>query len=1263
MKKGFLFAAAALLAAGAMNAKTIDEVRVYLNPGHGSWGPNDRPMATIPYPAIADNGGRPDTCGFYESNTNLWKVLKLGNTLEKMGVKAENIMYSRVKNGPYPYVKGAEDEELYNRNLSEICEEVDANNMDIFLSVHSNAASEGTSTNYPLYLYRGTDAEAFVEGSKDMGTTMWPIFYTNGIDVTSYYSPTQPNVRGDVSFYGSSSDRTGSNGNVYTGYLGVLKHGAQGFLSEGYFHTYQPARHRALNEHYCGQEGVRYARGLCEWLGGNAETTGYIMGTVKDLHERIQNDLFKYAAGSIDQWLPINGAVVKLYKGETVVATYTVDQNYNGVFVFEGLEPGEYTLDVTAEGYKPLFDEYKAPVTVKANETTYPLLYLESENYVAPTVVYYDYPDEINNPAIGLADEYNFGTTYREAAVAELQGKTVRRSILRGNNLYVLAIDEAKAPYIYVIDATTHEVIKTVGTEGTEGTELAVSDIALTADGVLVGCSLELCHFDDGQVKEGETRGEVNVYKWENDAEGLADGNPAIWFKSTASGNFYRAYTGNTMLYKGTLAEGTIVMTSRTASAVKIYNNIFSIVDGVQVSYGFNNKLGAGHAKDVFGDDYTIALSPINSDKFIITGSNHVAREFFITELTDKYVELAGGLIETPSAKVSYFKYAGRSLMAATDVVEGKPVVKILDITDGLNHATLVGVNTTDEATAAALTTMGLTKVTNDDDGNTTAAAIELMTVNEGGTVTRLTTEGTDQPKIPAAYAYNLTAKTEGGTVTFNFKLSADAKDVNIRIYDLGILPGGKIDFDDEDMMSDYLEIPVGAQKKGAVTITSSDFSGLADGYYGWTVAVESKKVGAPTVIYSADAMGTNARGGVAVDNDPESPFFGTIYVAKGYATGLEVFNRDYELKGTYLQNEFANNGASPFRAAVSEGKVYLTDWSDAHAGVWMFDPASGVDGVTNVFDGTMDSDGCFTNADGVAIGGGTTGISFLGKGEDRKMFIFCEDYPSGNGQTGLGYNIGTADTWNQAPSVIFEETPARMLNTNVSVAACKQGVFFSQTRGSGNNNTFAPAFIVCNHEGATVFNSGNLTDLNGCYGSGLALDNDACTMYIADENANVRVYHIDWIDGVPEFTFKYGFTMPGCSDLVQLTLDYAGNLLGFNRGKGLMVVSLPREEGEEAETPAKNPLVFKNGDITTGIDAAIDASKAVKVYPNPATDVVTVENVDNIDAVEIYNLAGAAVKADATIEGSKATLSVDNLPAGAYILKVNKQVVKLIKK
>ena len=36
----------------AQSKKTADQLRVYINPGHGSWGPNDRPCATIPYPAL-----------------------------------------------------------------------------------------------------------------------------------------------------------------------------------------------------------------------------------------------------------------------------------------------------------------------------------------------------------------------------------------------------------------------------------------------------------------------------------------------------------------------------------------------------------------------------------------------------------------------------------------------------------------------------------------------------------------------------------------------------------------------------------------------------------------------------------------------------------------------------------------------------------------------------------------------------------------------------------------------------------------------------------------------------------------------------------------------------------------------------------------------------------------------------------------------------------------------------------------------------------
>ena len=97
-------------------AQDASQLRIYLTPGHGSWGPDDRPMATIPYPATLETG-RPDTCGFYESNTNLWKTLAIGERLIANGFKKENVVHSRTQNGPYPYVAGAADAKKYNRNM------------------------------------------------------------------------------------------------------------------------------------------------------------------------------------------------------------------------------------------------------------------------------------------------------------------------------------------------------------------------------------------------------------------------------------------------------------------------------------------------------------------------------------------------------------------------------------------------------------------------------------------------------------------------------------------------------------------------------------------------------------------------------------------------------------------------------------------------------------------------------------------------------------------------------------------------------------------------------------------------------------------------------------------------------------------------------------------------------------------------------------------------------------------------------------------
>ncbi len=345
--------------------------RVYINPGHGSWGPNDRPCATIPYPMLSSTG-RPDTCGFYESNTNMWKGYELARRLQADGY---TVKLSRYGNGPYPYVAGASNAEDYNRALSEIAAEVDSWGSDMFISIHSNATTDGSITNYPLFLYRGSDAEECVQGSKDMCRAVWPYLVEcmkSGLEFQNYYT-SSTNIRGDWDFYHSHT----TNSKGYDGYLGVLKHGTPGFLSEGYFHTYQPARHRALNPDFCYQEGLRYYRGIVNYFGTKADTKGYIMGVVKDNSQTMDGyNCYNYKSGTHDAYMPVNGATVRLRDANgAFVGMYTVDKKYNGIFVFNDLQPGTYYIDLKADGYATQ-QATTNRVVVKSNATSYPILYM-----------------------------------------------------------------------------------------------------------------------------------------------------------------------------------------------------------------------------------------------------------------------------------------------------------------------------------------------------------------------------------------------------------------------------------------------------------------------------------------------------------------------------------------------------------------------------------------------------------------------------------------------------------------------------------------------------------------------------------------------------------------------------------------------------------------------------------------------------------------------------------------------------------------------
>ena len=182
---------------------------------------------------------------------------------------------------------------------------------------------------------------------------------------------------------------------------GVLRHSYPGTLVEGYFHTYQPARHRAMQPDWCRQEGLRYWRGFTEMYGSAKDTKGYIMGYIRTKDKQI-NQTHYTGRSANDIYYPMNGArvVLRNAKGELIKtdpykyvardfvsqAIYTTDGYYNGVFVYDDLAPGKYKIYVHCKGYKDLVQE----VTVTAHATTYTQLFVTAgtgtEPNTAPTL-------------------------------------------------------------------------------------------------------------------------------------------------------------------------------------------------------------------------------------------------------------------------------------------------------------------------------------------------------------------------------------------------------------------------------------------------------------------------------------------------------------------------------------------------------------------------------------------------------------------------------------------------------------------------------------------------------------------------------------------------------------------------------------------------------------------------------------------------------------------------------------------------------------
>ena len=341
-------------------ALTASAVKIYIDPGHGGWNADSRNLLTIGHPTYND------TCGFWESNTNLWKSWYFEKKLKDVGYT----------------VKKSRNSCFYgsNRELHVIAQESQSFGSDYFVSVHSNAHDLGKTTNYPSFFIKGYTGNESTPGSIAGAKSMWPYIWdiwAGGMEYNTAYSATNMAIIGGMSMNGWD--------------YGVLNYQSRpSTLAEGYFHTYQPACHRALNTDWCRQEGLRFARGIKKHFGTSGESKGYIMGYIRTKEKEINQNYYNTSRRYNDVYYPINGAQVVLRnEADEVIKTdnydyaksdapnrnkdiYTTDDEYNGVFVYDDLTPGKYTIYVYANGYK----NYEGTVTVTADKTTYTQIFL-----------------------------------------------------------------------------------------------------------------------------------------------------------------------------------------------------------------------------------------------------------------------------------------------------------------------------------------------------------------------------------------------------------------------------------------------------------------------------------------------------------------------------------------------------------------------------------------------------------------------------------------------------------------------------------------------------------------------------------------------------------------------------------------------------------------------------------------------------------------------------------------------------------------------
>ena len=332
-------------------------------------------------------------------------------------------------------------------------------------------------------------------------------------------------------------------------------------------------------------------------------------------------------------------------------------------------------------------------------------------------------------------------------------------------------------------------------------------------------------------------------------------------------------------------------------------------------------------------------------------------------------------------------------------------------------------------------------------------------------------------PVYANVFAFNISVDTSGTPVKISYRLNDNASAVQIQIF--GPLPATTV-----------IGTISGTTNKGSNTVNWDGAGTVAGNNYGFKITAQQTTGYADwTRLNDSSTIFQfyTPRGGVSVNKNVRSPYFGMIYTANSFPGTTTAGGRAMD-KGLFalypdgtdplsLGNTARAGGItwdavssnSPYHVFVApDDRVYICDWADAHSGLWRAEPnLSG--NFTEIFDNT----GRVASGLVGTLHGSIAGVWVEGTGASTIVYTYDEDLPpapSVTAEPGLRniykYAIGNGPfPWTTNPTVQIDERDFSAF----SLYNPTYGLFVNDTNG-GLKRDSAGNWYVSNYR--AVFDS-----------------------------------------------------------------------------------------------------------------------------------------------------------------------------------------------